>query len=58
MASIEYESVLDNSKIDILHANKRIPTLDENFTSKVIGVIQPKYYTGVTGPDGNGKKFL
>ncbi len=47
-----------NSKIDILHSNERIETLDNNFTKTVIEAIQPKYYTGATGPKGNGKKFL
>lgn len=46
------------SKIDILHTNRLVENLDPNFTTTVIETIQPKYYQGATGPNGNGKKFL
>jgi hypothetical protein len=47
-----------SSKIDVLHTYGVIETLEANFTGTVIQAMQPKYYTGVMGAKGNGKKFL
>lgn len=46
------------SKQDVLYTYGATDGLDDNFTKKVIEIIQTKYYTGATGPKGNGKKFL
>lgn len=46
------------TKLDVLNTYNKISNLNNNFTKKIIEIVQPKYFRGPRGVNGNGKKFI
>jgi len=59
IAGLEMADLLAlGSKLDVLHSYGHLTSLTNNFTKVVIETVQPKYFRGFKGMNGNGKKFI